>query len=84
MQEAQRGLVNHHAAYSLGVAYAQLGQPREAARWLWLAKNTGFRCYPWYVRDPLLAPLRQDAAFRSLLTQLQGEWERDRALYRVE
>jgi hypothetical protein len=38
----------------------------EAARWLTEAANTGYPCYPWYVRDPLLEPLRNSAQFRRI------------------
>ena len=50
--------MSHHVAYSIGTAYAQLGDPRAAVRWLERAAATGFPCYPWYARDPLLAPLQ--------------------------
>ena len=48
--------MDHHVAAGLGDANAQLGRPDEALRWLRKAADTGFPCYPWYARDPLLAP----------------------------
>ncbi len=44
------GYMDHHAAYSVGAAYAQLGQRSEALLWLRKAADTGFPCYPWYAR----------------------------------
>jgi DNA-binding SARP family transcriptional activator/lipopolysaccharide biosynthesis regulator YciM len=75
---AERGMVDHHVAYSIGVAYAQLGDPASAVRWLRTAAETGFRCYPWYTRDPLLAPLRNDVSYRALEEELKRQWLRDR------
>ena len=39
---------------------------QESASWLTEAANTGFPCYPWFMKDPLLAPLRQTSQFRTL------------------
>ena len=58
---------DHHVAYSIGVAHAQLGNLDEAWRWLRTAADTGFPCLPWFERDPLLEPARQSPAFQSLL-----------------
>ena len=65
------GYVDHHVAYSLGAAYAQLGQPEQAAAWLAKAVETGFPCYPWFQRDPLLDPVRRDPRVNRVLTQLR-------------
>src|SRR5262245_2068264 len=69
------GYTDHHIAYSLGATYAQLGEFPEAVRWLSDASRTGLPCYPWYVRDPLLDPLRNDHAFQQILERLQGSWQ---------
>ena len=69
---AERGTVDHHVAYSLGVAYAQLGRPADAVRWIRTAWDTGLRCYPWLARDPLLAPVRETAEFRALMEELRA------------
>lgn len=53
---SERDLI-HHGAYGLGTAYAQLRDPTTALRWLSQAAATGFACYPWYQRDPLLDPI---------------------------
>ena len=68
---AHGSYIDHHVAYSLGAAYAQLGEPHEAIVWLRRAVETGFPCYPWFERDPLLDPLRKDAQFTELLATLK-------------
>ncbi len=73
--------MGHHVAYSIGTAYAQLGDPRAAVRWLERAAATGFPSYPWYARDPLLAPLQSDSGFTRLLDELRVTTERARRRY---
>ena len=69
---------DHHVAYSLGTAYAQLGDAAEATRWLKTAADTGFPCLTWFERDPLLDPLRGTPAFPELLQYVRAR--RDAAL----
>ena len=66
-----RGYRDHHVAYSLGVAFGQLGDYTEATTWLRTAADTGFPCVTWYAVDPLLQPLRTDAEFAALLSELK-------------
>ena len=73
---------DHHVAYSLGVAYAQLGDFPQAAQWLRTAADTGFPCLPWFERDPLLEPARQRSDFAELLAYVRAR--RDSALSRVD
>lgn len=73
--------MDHHVAYSLGATYAQLGQREEALRWLRTAADTGFPCYPWYERDPLLQPLRGDPEFQGFMEDLRKSWEIVKARY---
>ena len=72
----------HHAAYGLGTAYAQLREPASAVRWLSQAAATGFPCYPWYERDPLLDPIRNDPGFGRFMRELRRSWQDARARYR--
>jgi TolB-like protein/DNA-binding winged helix-turn-helix (wHTH) protein len=76
--------LNHHAAYGLGAAYAQLGDPATALRWLSQAAATGFSCYPWYRDDPLLDPLRDEPRFVALIGQMRRSWESARSRYADE
>jgi hypothetical protein len=65
----------------LGTAYAQLRDSTTALRWLSQAATTGFPCYPWYERDPLLDPIRDDPRFADFMRELRGSWEGARAKY---
>jgi len=76
------GYEDHHVAYSVGAAYAQLGDRGRAGSWLTRAAPTGFPCYPWYEKDPLLAPLHADPEFRILLTRLRDARNAAAARYR--
>ena len=73
--------MDHHVAYSLGAAFAQLRRPAEAVRWLGTAFSDGFPCYPWFERDPMLEPIRGDAGFQSLMRDLQQRFATVQARY---
>jgi hypothetical protein len=60
---------------------AQLGEPATAVRWLTQATTTGFSCYPWFERDPLLDPIRGDAGFAAFARELRRSWDAARAKY---
>ena len=66
---------DHHVAYSVGVAYAQLGERDRAVQWLRTAADTGFPCLPWFERDPLLDPARRWPEFGDLLTHVRSRRE---------
>ena len=66
---------DHHVAYSLGAAYAQLGDTDEASRWLRTSVDTGFPCLPFFERDPLLDPLRRRSEFTDLLAYVRTRRE---------
>jgi Tfp pilus assembly protein PilF len=72
---------DHHIALSLAAAYAQLGDVAEGLQWLRQAAATGFPCYPWFSRDPLLEPLRSSPAYTALLDELRPGFESARARY---
>ncbi|HET7697225.1 MAG TPA: winged helix-turn-helix domain-containing protein [Vicinamibacterales bacterium] len=65
--------MDHHVAYSLGAAYAQLGDRRNALTWLQRAVDSGLPCGPCLARDPLLEPLRGDPAFKRMLSDLENK-----------
>ena len=73
--------MDHHVAYSLGAAWAQLGDARASIRWLQQAADTGFPCYPWLMRDSLLDPIRREPEFTALIDPLRQRFERDAARY---
>jgi tetratricopeptide (TPR) repeat protein len=66
------GYRDHHVAYSLGAAYAQLGETNEAHRWLKIAADTGFPCVTFFERDPLLEPIRSRPDFQGLLAYVRA------------
>ncbi len=73
--------MDHHVAASLAAAWAQLGDPQASVRWMERAATSGFACYPWFARDPLLDPVRNDPAVIQLLDRLRREHERETARY---
>jgi tetratricopeptide (TPR) repeat protein len=81
---AARGLIDrvvkgdyrdHHVAYSLGAAYAQLGDAETSMQWLRTAADTGFPGLPFFERDPLLEALRRDPGFSVLLEYVRTRRE---------
>jgi eukaryotic-like serine/threonine-protein kinase len=75
------GYMDHHVAYGLGVAEAQLGRPAAAIKWLRTAAETGFPCYPWIDRDPLVEPIRSDRAFQEFLAAVRMEYDHARTQF---
>lgn len=73
---------DHHVAYSLGAAYAQLGEIDNAIRWLRTAADTGFPCLTWFERDPLLEPFRLRPEFVELQAYVRAR--RGSSLSRVD
>jgi adenylate cyclase len=76
--------MDHHVAYSLGAAYAQLDMPDEALRWLSKSQKDGFECYPWFDRDPLLAKLKKQPAFQLFLDDFRQTWEITKQQYAAD
>jgi DNA-binding winged helix-turn-helix (wHTH) protein/TolB-like protein len=72
VNEIEHGLeMDHHIAYSLGAAMAQLGETSASLTWLQRAIDTGFPCYPWFEKDTLLDPVRREPDFVRLLERLR-------------
>jgi DNA-binding winged helix-turn-helix (wHTH) protein/TolB-like protein len=63
--------MDHHIAYSLGATMAQLRDASTSLTWLERAVDTGFPCYPWFEKDPMLDPIRGDPGFVRLLERLR-------------
>ena len=55
---------DHHVAYGLGAAYAQLGDQASALQWLHVAADTGFPCAPWFDADPAAGAVARDDGLR--------------------
>ena len=73
--------MDHHVAYSLGAAFAQLHRPDEALRWLRAAFDDGFPCYPWFEQDPMLEPIRGDERFANLMREFRVRFDTTRSRY---
>lgn len=73
--------MDHHVAYSLGAAWAQLGDAPVAVKWLQQAADSGFPCYPSLMQDTLLDPIRRAPEFSALLDRLRRRYEEDAARY---
>ena len=65
--------LDHHVAYSIGAALAQLGKVDESLVWLNRAADTGFPCSRWFELDPLLEPLRSQPSFAQLVQRIRGQ-----------
>jgi eukaryotic-like serine/threonine-protein kinase len=65
----------HHTAYYIACAYALMNKPEAAIKWLEVAADDGFPCYPLFERDTNLDKLRQDARFVTFLAKQRQQWE---------
>lgn len=65
----------HHTAYYIACAYALMNKPEQAVKWLEVAADDGFPCYPLFERDANLNSLRQDARFVTFLAKQKQQWE---------
>ncbi len=65
----------HHTAYNVASAYALLGRPAEALRWLRVAADNGLPCYPLYEKDPTFDKIRKDPGFVAFLAEQRRAWE---------
>jgi len=65
----------HHTAYHIACAYARMNKPEQALKWLEVAADDGFPCYPLFERDANLDSLRQDEKFIMFLAKEKQQWE---------
>jgi len=65
----------HHTAYIIACAYAVLNKPEEAVRFLQIAADDGYPCYPLFERDAQLDSIRQNPKFQSFLSAQKRQWE---------
>jgi tetratricopeptide (TPR) repeat protein len=65
----------HHTAYHIACAYALMNKPEQAIKWLEVAADDGFPCYPLFERDANLDILRQDEKFVTFLAKQKQQWE---------
>ena len=65
----------HHTAYHIACAYALMNKPELALKWLEVAADDGFPCYPLFENDSNLDNLRQDSRFIAFLQKQKQQWE---------
>lgn len=70
----------HHTAYNIASAYAAMGEPDPASKWLEAAADDGFPCYTYFERDPNLDKLRTSSRFIELMSSLERQWRRFKQL----
>lgn len=66
----------HHTAYNSASAYALMNKPEPAMKWLQVAADDGFPCYPLFENDANLNSLRKDQRFITFMAKLKQQWQR--------
>lgn len=64
----------HHTAYNIASAYALLNRPDDAVKWLTVAADEGFPCYPYFENDRTLDNIRNSPPFITFMTKLRAQW----------
>jgi hypothetical protein len=58
------------------VHFHHTDKPEEAIKWLQLAIDDGFPCFPFFELNRNLNNLRKDPRFISMMVQLKQRWEK--------
>jgi len=64
----------HHTYYQIACTLALIGEREAAFEWLERSVSTGFACWPFFLKDPCLARLRNLARFDLLINALQAKY----------
>lgn len=64
----------HHTYHQIACIYALLGQPETALEWLERSINSGFACWPFFLKDHCLANLHPLPEFDLLMSSLQARY----------
>jgi DNA-binding winged helix-turn-helix (wHTH) protein/tetratricopeptide (TPR) repeat protein len=64
----------HHTYYQIACIYSLLKRPEPALEWLERGVDTGFACWPFFLKDPCLSNLRGHAQFELLVSSLQAKY----------
>ena len=64
----------HHTYYQIACILSLLNQPEVAFEWLERSVDTGFACWPFFLRDPCLKNLRNHPQFELLVSSLQAKY----------
>jgi TolB-like protein len=70
----------HHAAFALATASVLLDRPHDAVRWLRVVTSSGMPAYELLVGDPVIARLRGNAEYESLMRAEHERYDRFRAM----
>jgi tetratricopeptide (TPR) repeat protein len=71
----ERGVSDAEGIYKVAQVYAVLGDKQSALRLLRRSINGGFFCYPYFVSDPLLTSLRDEAEYQTLMEMARDRHE---------
>jgi DNA-binding winged helix-turn-helix (wHTH) protein/tetratricopeptide (TPR) repeat protein len=64
----------HHTYYQIACTLALTGRRETAFEWLERSVGTGFACWPFFLKDPCLAGLRDLPEFELLISALQAKY----------
>ncbi|MBZ5533542.1 MAG: winged helix-turn-helix domain-containing protein [Acidobacteriia bacterium] len=64
----------HHTHYQIACILSLLGRPEAALEWLERSVDTGFACWPFFLKDPCLKNFRSLPQFELLVSSLQGKY----------
>ncbi len=64
----------HHTYYQIACVFSLLGRCEPAMEWLERSVDTGFACWPLFLKDPCLKNLRQQPQFDLLVSSLQAKY----------
>ena len=64
----------HHSYYQFACILALLGRREAALEWLERSVNSGFACWPFFLKDPCLKNVRELPAFEVLVSSLQAKY----------
>ncbi|HUO17718.1 MAG TPA: protein kinase [Verrucomicrobiae bacterium] len=77
----ESGVTDAEGLYKLAQAFAVLGDKSSALHMLRHSIGGGFFCYPYFVRDPLMANLHGEPEYDSLLSQAKTRHEQFKASF---
>lgn len=64
----------HHTYYQVACIFSLLGRREVAFEWLERAVNSGFACWPFFLKDTCLENLRSLPEFETLISSLQARY----------
>ena len=64
----------HHTYYQIACILSLLNRPDVAFEWLERSVDTGFACWPFFLKDPRLRHLRSHPQFELLVSSLQAKY----------